>query len=91
MYDQDARRADEAVVRLREAVYTVVGFGVLGLQQAQVQRRRLQRELTRLAVELDERVEPTLDGIEAELSDELRPLLVHARSAARSVRSAVLR
>lgn len=75
---------------LRDSLYTAVGFAVLGFQQAQVQRRQLQKELARLAVEVDEKVEPVLDDLEAKLSDDLRPLLVSARSAARSARDSLL-
>lgn len=75
---------------LRDSLYTAVGFAVLGFQQAQVQRRQLQKELARLAVEVDEKVEPVLDELEAKLSDDLRPLLVSARSAARSARDSLL-
>ena len=81
---------DDAASRLRDALYTAVGFGVLGVQQAQVRRRDLQREWAKVAVEIDERVEPVLDDLEARLSDDLRPLLVQARSVARSARRSLL-
>ena len=76
--------SDEAAARLRESLYTAVGFGVLGFQQAQVRRRQLQRELSRLATEFDERVEPVLDDLQARLSDEMAPLVAQARSAVRT-------
>lgn len=76
---------DDAAARLRESLYTAVGFGVLGFQQAQVRRRQLQRELSKLVAEVDERVEPVLDDLEARLSDEVRPLVAQARSAVRSL------
>jgi len=81
---------DDVTARLRDSLYTVVGLGVLGIQQAQVRRRDLRRDLARLAVELDERVDPILDDVEARLPDDLRPLLVQARSAARSVQRTLL-
>lgn len=81
---------DDSGDGLRDSLYTAVGFAVLGFQQAQVQRRQLQKELARLAVEVDEKVEPVLDDLEAKLSDDLRPLLVSARSAARSARDSLL-
>ena len=81
---------DDVADRLRESLYTAVGFGVLGFQQAQVRRRQLQRELARLAVEVDEKLEPALDDLEARLSEDLRPLLASARSAARSARDSLL-
>jgi len=49
---------DDAATGLRESLYTAVGFAVLGIQQAQLRRRELQRELARLAVEVDGKVEP---------------------------------
>jgi hypothetical protein len=81
---------DDAAARLRESLYTAVGFGVLGFQQAQVRRRQVQRELSRLAAEMDERVDPVLDDIEARLSDEVRPLVAQARSAVRSAQRTLL-
>ena len=69
---------DDAADRLRDTLYTVVGFGVLGLQQAQVRRRELQKELAKL----DEKVDPVLDDVEARLPEDLRPLVAPARSAA---------
>jgi hypothetical protein len=81
---------DDAAARLRESLYTAVGFGVLGFQQAQVRRRQVQRELSRLAAEVDERVDPVLDDIEARLSDEVRPLVAQARSAVRSAQRTLL-
>lgn len=81
---------DETPTGLRDSLYTAVGFGVLGFQQAQLRRRELQRRLARLAVEVDEKVDPVLDDIEARLPDDLRPLLVSARSAARRARRSLL-
>jgi hypothetical protein len=80
---------DDTSTRLRDSLYTAVGFGVLGFQQAQLRRRELQRELqrelARLAVEADERIDPVLDDLEAQLPEDLRPLVDQARSAARNV------
>ena len=81
---------DDVGDQLRDSLYTAVGFGVLALQQAQVRRRQLQRDLAKLAVEVDEKVEPVLDDLEARLSEDLRPLLASARSAARSARESLL-
>jgi hypothetical protein len=75
---------------LRESLYTAVGLGILGFQQAQVGRRRLQKELSRLAADIDDRVDPVLDDVEARLSDEVRPLVVQARSALRTVERSLL-
>jgi hypothetical protein len=81
---------DDVGDKLRDSLYTAVGFGVLGFQQAQVRRRQLQKDLARLAVEVDEKVEPVLDDLEAKLSEELRPLLAQARAAARTARESLL-
>ena len=75
---------------LRDALYTAVGFGVLGIQQAQLRRRELQKELARLAVEVDGKVEPVLDDLVAKLPDDLRPLADQARAAAVTARRALL-
>jgi len=75
---------------LRDALYTAVGFGILGFQQLQVRRRDLQKELARLADEMDGKVEPVLDDLVAKLPDDLRPLAGQARAAASSARRALL-
>jgi len=81
---------DDAATRLRDSLYTAVGFGVLGFQQAQLRRRDLQRELARLAVEVDEKVDPVLDDLVARLPDDLRPLADQARAAVLSARKSLL-
>jgi len=73
---------DDQATTLRDSLYTAVGFGVLGFQQAQLRRRELQRELSRLAAEVDEKVEPVLDDLVARLPEDLRPLADGVRSAA---------
>ncbi len=85
----DGAPTPDVAAWLRDAVYTTVGLGILGVQQAQVRRRDLQRDLARLAVEVEERVDPVLDDVEGRLPDDLRPLLAQARSAARDVRRAL--
>ncbi|HEX2047766.1 MAG TPA: hypothetical protein VHF27_08380 [Acidimicrobiales bacterium] len=72
---------DDLAARLRDSLYTAVGFGVLGFQQAQVRRRELQKELAKL----DEKVDPVLDDLEARLPEDLRPLVAPARSAAHAL------
>ncbi len=72
---------DDVAARLRDTLYTAVGFGVLGLQQAQVRRRELQKELAKL----DEKVDPVLDDLEARLPEDLRPLVAPARSVAHAL------
>jgi hypothetical protein len=81
---------DDADAGLRDALYTAVGFAVLGIQQLQVRRRDLQKELARLAVEVDGKVEPVLDDLVAKLPDDLRPLATQARSAALTARRVLL-
>jgi phosphate uptake regulator len=76
--------------KLRDTLYTVVGFGVLGVQQAQVRRRDLQKNLARLAAEVDERVDPVLDDLQTRLPEDARTLVVGARSAARTLERAIL-
>ena len=77
---------DDADAGLRDALYTAVGFGVLGIQQVQLRRRELQKELARLAVEVDGKVEPVLDDLVAKLPEDLQPLAAQARAAALSAR-----
>ncbi len=72
---------DDAPTWLRDSLYTAVGFGVLGLQQAQLRRRELQKELAKL----DDKVDPVLDDLEARLPEDLRPLVGPARSAAHAL------
>ncbi len=81
---------DDEPTTLRDSLYTAVGFGVLGLQQAQLRRRELQRELARLAAEADEKLEPVLDDLVARLPEDLRPLAAGARSAALNARRSLL-
>ena len=75
---------------LREALYTAVGFGVLGFQQIQLRRRELQKDLARLAAEWDGKVEPVLDDLVAKLPEDLQPLATQARAAAVSARRSLL-
>jgi len=81
---------DDAASQLRDSLYTAVGFAVLGFQQAQLRRRDLQRDLARLAVEVDEKVDPLLDDIVARLPEDLRPLAAQARAAAGTARRSLL-
>jgi len=81
---------DDAASQLRDSLYTAVGFAVLGFQQAQLRRRDLQRDLARLAVEVDEKVDPLLDDVVARLPEDLRPLAAQARAAAVTARRSLL-
>jgi hypothetical protein len=89
--------ASDASTTLRDAAYVAVGFGLLAFQRAQVRRRALERALeaqggaaldqvSRLATELEERVEPALDELEGRLPPPAQDLLRTARSAAREAR-----
>lgn len=75
---------------LRDALYTAVGFGVLGFQQAQLRRRELQKDLVRLTAEWDGKIDPVLDDLVAKLPEDLRPLATQARAAAVSARRSLL-
>jgi hypothetical protein len=75
---------------LRDALYTAVGFGVLGFQQAQLRRRELQKDLARLAAEWDGKIDPVLDDLVAKLPEDLRPLATQARAAAVNARRSML-
>ena len=75
---------------LRDALYTAVGFGVLGFQQAQLRRRELQKDLARLAADLDGKVDPVLDDLVAKLPEDLQPVAARARAAAVSARRTLL-
>ena len=81
---------DDEATTFRDSLYTAVGFGVLGFQQAQLLRRELQRDLARLVAEVDEKVEPVLDDLVALLPEDLRPLAAGARSAAQNARRSLL-
>jgi len=87
--DDPPQLADVAA-RLRDSLYTAVGLGVLGVQQAAVRGRDLRGELARLAGEVHERVDPVLDDAETRLPEDLRPLLVQGRAAARSLQRSLL-
>ncbi|MFN2607028.1 MAG: hypothetical protein ABR511_03895 [Acidimicrobiales bacterium] len=92
---------DELTDRLKEAAYTALGLGVLGVQRLQVGRRELSRQvepqvreaaarLRRLAASADEAVNPVLDRVEDRLPDATRDLVHAARAAVTEVRDAAL-
>jgi len=81
---------DDADDGLRDALYTAVGLGILGIQQVQLRRREIQKELGRLADEVDGKVEPVIDDLVARLPEDLRPLAHQARAAATSARRVLL-
>lgn len=75
---------------LKDALYTAVGFGVLGFQQVQLRRRELQKDLARLAADLDGKIDPVLDDLVAKLPEDLQPLATQARAAAVTARRTLL-
>jgi hypothetical protein len=75
---------------LKDALYTAVGFGVLGFQQVQLRRRELQKDLARLAADLDGKIDPVLDDLVAKLPEDLQPLVTQARAAAVAARRTLL-
>ncbi len=75
---------------VKDAFYTAVGFGVLGVQQLQVQRRDLRKQLRRVAGQVEERVDPVLDDLEARLPTASRVVVEQARVVAKSMRHALL-
>lgn len=63
---------------LKDAAYVAVGFGVLAVQRAQVRRRELEKrfevsggqlreQLARVAEEVEERLEPVVEAVDAQL------------------------
>ncbi len=74
----------ELASTLRDAAYTAIGLGVLGLQRAHVRRREIERQLVELSRDLDERVAPVLDELERRLPGQLA-------AAFRQVRQQVVR
>lgn len=92
---------DDLAERIRDAAYTVVGLGVLGVQRLQVRRRDVSRSLRpqvrdaanrlrTLATTADAKVNPVLDRFEENLPDATRDLVRAAREAATEARDAVL-
>ncbi len=81
---------DSLPASAKDAFFTAVGFGVLGFQQLQVQRRELRKRLRLLAGQVEERVDPVLDDIEARLPAAPRVVAEQARMVAKGVRHALL-
>lgn len=75
---------------MKDAFYTAVGFGVLGVQELQFRRRDMRKRLRQVAGEVEGRVDPVLDDLEARLPDAPRAVVRQARVAARTVQHAVL-
>jgi len=85
-----ASPVDSVPPAVKDAFYTALGFGVLGFQQLQVQRRDLRKQLRRVAGQVEDRVDPVLDDLEARLPDAPRVVVKQARVAAKSVQRAIL-
>jgi hypothetical protein len=75
---------------VKDAFYTAVGFGVLGVQRLQVQRRDLRKRLRRVAGQVEERVDPVLDDLEARLPTAPRVVVEQARVMAKGMRHSLL-
>ena len=92
--------SDDVLGRLRDAGYTAVGFGVLAVQQAQVRRRELSKELGstlggraavgRFVRQVEKVVDPVLDGVERRLPKPAGTYFHQARVVSRIVERAVL-
>jgi hypothetical protein len=81
---------------LKDAAYVVIGFGVLAFQKAQVRRRELEKQLagtdlraqlTKVAAEAEERIEPLVETIEASLDQLEERLPEQARGVFKQVRT----
>jgi hypothetical protein len=84
------RPVDPLPQSVKDAFYTAVGFGVLGVQRLQVQRREMRKQLRQVAGEVDQRVDPVLDDIQARLPGAPRVVVEQARVVAKSVRQSLL-
>ena len=90
MLESVDRPIDSLPQSVTDTFYTAVGFGVLGFQQLQVQRRDLRKRLRVVAGRVEERVDPVLDDLEARLPEAPREVVRQARVAAKSVQHALL-
>ena len=86
---------------LKDAAYVAVGFGVLAVQRAQVRRRELEKrfevsggqlrdQLAKVADEVEERLEPVVEAVDAQLDqlevylpDQAKVFLRQARTTAK--------
>ena len=86
---------------LKDAAYITVGLGVIGFQKAQVRRQELRKQLgtqladtrgqvTKLAKDIEARVEPVLDQIEERLPVQAKGLVHQARTTAKDVQGQLL-
>ena len=83
---------------LQDAAYVAVGFGVIAFQKAQVRRRELEQQLnlsgdslreqlTKVAAEAEERIEPVVEAVEASLDQLEERLPESARVVFQQVRT----
>ena len=92
---------DDLRTRARDAGYTVVGFGVLAVQQLQVKRREIQKDVgkriggkagVRQAVHrVESVVDPVLDKVEKQLPPQARVVVHTARTAGKVMQETLLR
>lgn len=87
--------------RLKEAAYTTVGLGLLGMQRLQVQRREITKaiepqvreaavRLEKVASAADEALDPVLDRFEHDLPEATADVVRSARAATKAARDAAL-
>jgi len=81
---------------VKNAAYVTIGFGVLGLQKAQVRRQELQKSVASIAGHLDAVVAPVrtqveagLDGVEASLPPAAQDVLKQVRQTAQHQERAI--
>lgn len=88
----------ELTKTIQDAAYVAVGFGVLAFQKAQVRRRELEQQvnltgealreqLTKVAAEAEERIEPVVEAVEASLDQFEERLPESAREVFQQVRT----
>jgi hypothetical protein len=84
---------------IKDAAYITIGFGVLAFQKAQVRRREIEKQLegqtidlraqfSKVADEVEERIEPLVEAVETSLDQLEERLPEQAREAFKSARTA---
>jgi hypothetical protein len=91
---------DDLRTRARDAAYTAVGFGVLGVQRLQVKRREVQKEVgkrvggkagvAQAVRRVEAVVDPVLDKVEKQLPPQGRVVMHTARTAGKVVQKTLL-
>ena len=88
---------NDLATQARDAVYTAVGFGVLGFQRLQVRRQELVKQVggkdgvVRFVRQVEAKVDPVLDDVEKRLPDQARTAVHRARLASKTVERLLLR